>query len=115
MKYTLAFAGLVALSVLAAAWSMSGSTSASTREATSARIAIDNFTFTAPTVTINAGTGVTWVNKDDVPHTVMSEDKSFKSAVLDTGDTFTHTFSAPGSYTYYCSIHPRMVGKVIVR
>ena len=61
-----------------------------------------------------AGTTVTWVNGDDVPHTVVATDKAFRSKVLDTDDRFAFTFTRPGSYSYFCSIHPHMVGKVVV-
>jgi plastocyanin len=77
-------------------------------------IRIDNFSFVPPTVTIAAGTQVRWVNHDDIPHTVVSEDKRFKSKVMDTDEEFTYNFSQPGTYSYFCSIHPKMTGKVIV-
>lgn len=77
-------------------------------------IKIDNFSFDPPTVTVKAGTEITWTNKDDIPHTVVAEDKSFKSKVLDTDEKFTMTASKPGTYTYYCSIHPKMTGKLVV-
>ena len=75
---------------------------------------IANFTFARPTVTVKAGTTVTWVNDDDIPHTVVAVDKSFKSKVLDTGDRFSFAFAKPGQFAYFCSIHPHMTGKVIV-
>jgi amicyanin len=75
---------------------------------------IANFTFAQPTVTVKAGTAVTWVNDDDIPHTVVAVDKSFRSKVLDTGDRFSFTFAKPGTFAYFCSIHPHMTGKVIV-
>jgi plastocyanin len=81
---------------------------------TAVEIKIDNFSFTPPTITVKAGTEVTWTNKDDIPHNVVSEDKSFKSKVLDTDEKFTYTASKPGTYTYYCSIHPKMTGKLVV-
>ncbi len=115
MKKLVGAAALGLLVLVAARWSMAAGITTGVPAAAPARVVIDNFTFSAPTVTIHAGTGVTWVNRDDVPHTVMSEDKAFKSPVLDTGDSFTHTFAARGTYSYYCSIHPRMVGKVVVR
>jgi len=77
-------------------------------------IKIDNFSFVPPTVTVKAGTQITWTNKDDIPHNVVSEDKSFKSKVLDTDEKFTMTATKPGTYTYYCSIHPKMTGKLVV-
>jgi plastocyanin len=78
-------------------------------------VKIDNFTFNAATITVKAGTTVTWVNGDDIPHTVTATDKSFKSKVLDTGDKFTFTFTKAGQYDYFCSIHPHMTGRVIVK
>lgn len=78
-------------------------------------VKIDNFTFNAPTITVKVGTTVTWVNGDDIPHTVTATDKSFKSKVLDTGDKFTFTFTKAGQYDYFCSLHPHMTGRVIVK
>lgn len=75
-------------------------------------IEIKNFMFM--TLTVAPGTKVIWVNKDEVPHTVVATDKSFRSAALDTDDTFSHVFDAPGTYEYYCSLHPQMVAKIIV-
>ena len=79
------------------------------------RVVIDNFTFTPKTLTITAGTTVTWVNQDDTPHRVASIDKIFASDALDTGDQFTYRFTAPGTYSYYCSIHPKMTATIVVR
>ena len=78
---------------------------------------IDNFSFTPPTLTVATGTMVTWTNRDDIPHTVVSTDdaKTFKSKVLDTDEKFSFTFSKPGTFPYFCSIHPKMTGKVIVQ
>lgn len=78
-------------------------------------VRIDNFTFNAPTVTVKVGTTVTWTNGDDIPHTVVAKDHSFKSAVLDTGDKFSFTFARAGTYDYFCSIHPHMTGRVVVK
>ncbi len=79
-------------------------------------VKIANFTFAAPVVTVPAGTTVTWVNEDDIPHTVVADDKTmFKSKVLDTGDRFAFTFAKPGTYGYFCSIHPHMTGKIVVK
>ena len=77
-------------------------------------ITIDNFNFMPPTVTVAAGTKLTWTNHDDVPHTVVSTEQKFKSKVLDTDDSFSYTFTDPGTYPYFCSLHPKMVAKVIV-
>ncbi len=77
-------------------------------------IKIDNFSFTPPTLTVKAGTQITWTNGDDIPHTVVSDNQSFKSKVLDTDEKFTFMASKPGIYSYFCSIHPKMTGKVVV-
>ena len=61
------------------------------------------------------GTTVTWTNRDDIPHTVVSTDKVFKSKVLDTDEKFSYTFTQAGSFPYFCSIHPKMTGKVVVK
>lgn len=77
-------------------------------------VKIDNFSFSPPTITVKTGTQITWTNQDDVPHTVVSEtDHSFKSHVLDTDEKFSFTPSHPGTYSYFCSIHPKMTGKII--
>ncbi len=78
-------------------------------------VKIDNFSFTPQTLTVHRGTTVTWVNKDDVPHTVTSSDKKFKSRALDTDERFSFTFSVAGTYNYFCSVHPHMTGKIIVQ
>jgi plastocyanin len=80
-----------------------------------AAVRIDNFNFTPPDLVVAPGTTVTWTNADDSPHTVREKDGKFKSAALDTDDTFSQTFTAPGEYEYFCTIHPRMVGKVVVK
>jgi plastocyanin len=76
---------------------------------------IANFTFAPQTITVPAGSTVTWANDDDVPHTVMATDGAFRSKPLDTGDHYAVTFRTPGEHAYFCSIHPRMTGKVIVK
>lgn len=90
---------------------------ASTNGATNqAEVKIDNFTFAPVTLTVPVGTTVKWVNRDDIPHTVVSEDKrTFKSKALDTDDSFSYTFTQAGTYTYFCSIHPKMTAKVVVQ
>jgi plastocyanin len=77
-------------------------------------ITIDNFSFTPAALTIPAGTTVTWTNRDDIPHTVVQRDQKFKSKALDTDDTYSFTFAEPGTYEYFCSLHPKMVAKIIV-
>ena len=78
-------------------------------------VKIDNFSFGPATLTVAAGTTVTWTNRDDIPHTVVSDDKAFKSKVLDTDEKFSFTFAKPGTYSYFCSVHPKMTGKVVVQ
>ena len=80
------------------------------------RISIDNFRFVPDTLTVPAGTTVTWTNHDDMPHTVTSvgKPKTLDSDALDTDDQFSHVFAAPGTYTYRCTVHPKMSGQVIV-
>ena len=77
------------------------------------QVTIDNFSFTPATLTIAAGTAVQWTNKDDIPHTVASD--LFKSKALDTDQSFSYTFTKPGTYTYFCSIHPKMTAKIVVQ
>lgn len=77
-------------------------------------VKIDNFSFGPAELKVTAGTTVTWTNHDDIPHTVVSTDKVFKSKVLDTDEKFTYTFDKAGTYPYFCSIHPKMTGTVVV-
>jgi len=76
-------------------------------------VKIDNFTFAPQTITVKAGTTVTWVNEDDIPHTVVSTGH-FRSKPLDTGDKFTFTFTSAGSFVYFCSLHPHMQASITV-
>jgi len=82
--------------------------------ASSVEIKIDNFSFAPTSLTVRVGTQITWTNRDDIPHTVVDDDKIFKSRVLDTDEKFTFTPTKPGTYRYYCSIHPKMTAKVVV-
>lgn len=77
-------------------------------------VKIANFTFGPQTLTVPAGTTVTWVNDDDVPHVVAEKDGKFRSKALDTGDKFSQVFSTPGKVAYYCAIHPHMTGEIVV-
>lgn len=80
------------------------------------QIGIDNFSFTPPVLTVKPGTEVTWINNDDVPHVIVNTQLKFPaSKVLDTDERYAHTFMQRGTYDYYCSIHPKMTGKVIVQ
>ncbi len=83
--------------------------------AATAEVKIDNFSFGPQTLTVPVGATVTWTNRDDIPHTVVSTDGVFKSKVRDTDEKFSYTFDKAGTYPYYCSIHPKMTGKVVVQ
>jgi plastocyanin len=79
-------------------------------------ISIDNFTFNPPTLTVKAGTTVSWTNKDDIPHGIASANNAFtRSKAMDTDDSFSFTFTTPGSYQYFCYIHPHMTGTIVVQ
>jgi plastocyanin len=84
-------------------------------KATPVEVKIENFNFTPATITVPAGTTVRWTNRDDIPHTVVSNDQKFESKALDTDDQYSYTFAKPGTYPYFCSIHPKMTGKVVVQ
>jgi plastocyanin len=80
-----------------------------------ATVLIDNFTFAPATLTVKAGTTVTWINKDDIPHAIASASSAFaKSKALDTDDSYSFTFTTPGTYKYFCYLHPHMVGSIVV-
>ena len=87
---------------------------AQAKPAATAEVKIDNFSFGPAALTVSVGTTVTWINRDDIPHTVVSNDKVFKSKVLDTDEKFSYTFTKAGEFPYFCSIHPKMTGKVVV-
>ena len=87
---------------------------AQAKPAAAAEVKIDNFSFGPAAITVSVGTTVTWINRDDIPHTVVSTDKVVKSKVLDTDEKFSYTFTKAGEYPYFCSIHPKMTGKVVV-
>jgi amicyanin len=101
--------GLIVAAVLNIVWAAAAQTKPATE------ITIDNFTFGPAETKVPVGATVTWTNRDDIPHTVVSTDKVFKSKVLDTDQKYSFTFATPGTYTYFCSIHPKMTGKVIVQ
>jgi plastocyanin len=103
---------MVAALLLSAA---SPASSAKAPQPTSAEVKVDNFSFGPMSLTVAVGTTVTWTNRDDIPHTVVSTDKVFKSKVLDTDEKFSFTFDKAGTYPYFCSIHPKMTGSVVVQ
>jgi plastocyanin len=102
--------GVVVLAAALAAASLHGEGV----HADDATVRIDNFTFAPERLTLKAGTTVTWRNEDDIPHTVTSATRLFKSSALDTDDTYSFTFTEPGMYEYFCSLHPRMTGTIVV-
>jgi plastocyanin len=79
-----------------------------------AQVVVDNFSFAPATAAVAAGSTITWTNRDDLPHNIVSTEQKFKSPVLDTNEQFSHTFDTPGCYKYFCSIHPKMTGRVVV-
>jgi len=98
----------LAVAVLSAAFPAASALAADTE------VKIDHHAFIPQRVAVKAGTTVTWINDDDVPHTVASSTKLFKSKALDTGDKFSFTFTTPGAYQYFCSVHPYMTGAIVV-
>jgi len=94
---------------------MTAAASARASTDSAAEVKIVNFAFTPGAVTVKAGTQVTWINHDDIPHTVDSTQGKFKSAALDTDDKFQFRFTEPGEYPFYCRMHPKMTGKIIVQ
>jgi plastocyanin len=100
------------LSIFALAGQMKDMDSTSNKQN---RIEIKDFAFNPQTITLKAGEKVTWINRDEEPHTVVSVEKQFKkSTALDTDQEFTITAGAPGTYTYFCSVHPKMTGTIVV-
>jgi plastocyanin len=111
-------ASLTAPVMIAMLLMFAGSPSVRANDQSSAAVAavkIDNFVFGPQTLTVPVGTTVTWTNSDDIPHTSVSTDGVFKSKVLDTDEKFSYTFTKAGTYPYYCTIHPKMTGKVVVQ
>jgi plastocyanin len=100
------------LSAVALAGDMKDADSTSSKQNT---IEIKDFAFNPQTITVKSGQTITWINRDEEPHTVVSVEKQFKkSSALDTDQSFTITAGAPGSYTYFCSVHPKMTGTIVV-
>ena len=117
MKRILAAGSLVALSLTLAATFILHSVHASNdaqMKPQQIEVRIDNFAFTPGTLNVPVNSTVTWLNQDDVPHVIASDKGIFKSKALDTDQGFSNTFSKAGTYTYYCPIHPKMVGRIIV-
>jgi len=114
---TLALVMFFALAFLGASHGKDPETGASAPpQATKAEVVIDNFNFSPKTSAVPVGATVRWINHDSVPHLIMSADNQFqKSPVLKAGQSFSLTFGSAGSYAYFCSIHPRMTGQIIVK
>jgi plastocyanin len=105
---------LLTLAGLAAILGLGLVTSGGGARADDATIKISNFTFDPPTLTVKAGTTVTWDNADDIPHLVSEKDGKFRSSALDTDEKFSQTLSTAGTVEYFCMIHPKMTGKIVV-
>src|ERR1700686_3258241 len=98
---------------LAIAAAISLSMHLGTARAEDTMVTIDNFTFAPAQLTVKVGTTVTWKNRDDIPHLVVSAGK-FRSKALDTDDSYSFTFTAAGDYPFFCSLHPHMTGTIKV-
>lgn len=109
----LAFPVMIALMLLIAG--QTGVAANDPPSANNAEVKIDNFSFGPETLTVAVGTTVTWTNRDDIPHTVVSTGGVFKSKVRDTDEKFSYAFAKAGTYPYYCSVHPKMTGKIVVQ
>ena len=108
-------AAVVMLGIAALGMSQKSLGASGRQKPESGEVKIDNFSFGPGTLMVAVGTTVTWTNRDDIPHTVVSPDGVFKSKVLDTDEKFSFTFSKAGTYPYFCSIHPKMAGKIIIQ
>ncbi len=120
MRSSVSVAVLIAAGILIGGARRAGSTdlaAAAQQKPEPAEVKIDNFSFGPSNLAVAVGTTVTWTNHDDIPHTVVSSDdpKAFKSKVLDSDEKFSFKFEKAGTYPYFCSIHPKMTGKVIVQ
>ena len=104
----------VATALAAAVFGAAAMFTAASAQAADTQVQIDQFIFAPQRITVKAGTTVTWVNGDDIPHTIAATNKLFKSKTLDTKDRFSFTFTTPGTYEYFCSLHPHMTGAVVV-
>jgi plastocyanin len=112
------FAGLATPVMIAMLLLLAGSPGVMANDqpsAATAEVKIDNFSFEPQTITIPVGATVTWTNRDDIAHTVVSTDGVFKSKVRDTDERFSYTFTKAGTYPYFCSVHPKMTGKIVVQ
>ena len=105
----------LSIALFALAFTYSRDTGAQPANVDANEIVIQNFAFVPSTLTVKAGEKVTWVNRDDEPHTATATDKRFNSKTLENGDRFSMEFTQPGIYKYYCALHPKMTGQVIVK
>ena len=107
-------AAILAATVFAVAATLPAASARATETELKIEVKIDTFAFAPQRIVVQAGTTVTWTNADDAPHTIVSTTKLFKSSALDTTDKFSFTFATPGTYEYFCSLHPHMTGTVVV-
>jgi plastocyanin len=117
-KKNVRIAGVVVPVIIAMLLLFAGSsrvTASDQPSAANATVKIDNFVFGPQAITVPVGTTVTWTNSDDIPHTAVSTEGAFKSKVMDTNEKFSYTFTKAGTYSYYCSVHPKMTGQVVVK
>ena len=108
MKRTLVIAAVLTLAGVGAAAAQDGAPPA-------ARVSIGHFAFEPAQLSVKAGTTVTWVNHDEEAHTVTALDRSYASAGLEQEEAYSHRFATPGTYTYFCALHPHMTATVVVR
>ena len=104
-----------AAGLLLLTWTLSGAAAGAANPETATVVLAHDFMFAPVSLTVQAGSTVTWTNKDDEPHTVTSDTGLFRSGAIDTDQSFSYRFDKPGTYHYVCSIHPRMTGTVIVQ
>jgi plastocyanin len=103
-KFALGAIGIIVAAAMAA----------SPARADETEVKIDNFTYNPQQITVKAGTTVVWINHDDIPHTVTSKTGAFRSKAMDTDDKFSFTFTTPGTFPYFCALHPHMTGSIVV-
>ena len=106
--------GTLSLAAAAGGQAAASNSAAMDSKPSGSAVTIDNFSFSPATLTVPAGTTVTWTNHDDIPHNIAEHDQKFKSKALDTDESFSYTFTEAGTYEYFCGLHPKMVGKIIV-
>ena len=104
----------IATALAVAVFAVAATFPAASAQAAEMEVRIDNFAFAPQRMAVKVGTTVTWINDDDIPHTVASNTKLFRSSALDTKDKFSFTFTTLGAYEYFCSLHPHMTGAIVV-